>query len=75
MVYSDCNPDGGSGRCHHWMHVAQGYIRNIDDVQRREQVRQMLLKILGTIPSGQYTITLELNARTLENAKKLLKVV
>lgn len=65
-------PRGGPGKD---SAVAQGYVGNIDDVKDREQVRQRFLKIPGTIPSGQYTVTLELNARTLENAMKLLKVV
>jgi hypothetical protein len=52
-----------------------GYIGDIDDVRYRDQVRQRLLEIPGTIPSGQYTVILELNERALENAVKLLKVV
>jgi len=55
--------------------VAQGYVASIEDVQSREQVRKRFLKIPGTTQSGQYTVTLELNARTLENAVKLLEVV
>lgn len=65
-------PRGGQGKD---SAVAQGYVGNIDDVQYREQIRQRFLKIPGTIPSGQYTVTLELNARKLENAMKLLNVV
>jgi hypothetical protein len=55
--------------------VAQGYVGNIEDAQNREQIRQRFLKIPGTTPSGQYTVTLELNTQTLENARKLLAVV
>ena len=55
--------------------IAQGYVGYIDDVGYREQVRQRYLKIPGATPSGQYTVTLELNAQSLENAKKLLEVV
>lgn len=55
--------------------VAQGYVGNIDDVQYREQVRKQFLDIPGTTPSGQYTVTLELNANKLENAIKLLSIV
>jgi hypothetical protein len=55
--------------------IAQGYVGDIEDVGYRDQVRQRFLKIPGTTPSGQYTVTLELNARRLENATKLLKVV
>jgi hypothetical protein len=55
--------------------VAQGYVANIEDVQSREQIRKRFLKVHGTKSSGQYTVTLELNDRTLENAMKLLEVV
>jgi hypothetical protein len=55
--------------------VAQGYVGSIEDYQYKEKVRQRFLKIPGTIPSGKYTVTLELNARTLESAMKLLKLV
>ncbi len=65
-------PCGGPGKD---SAVAQGYVGNIDDVRYRDQVRQRFLEIPGTTPSGQYTVTLELSTRTLENAMKLLKVV
>jgi len=55
--------------------VAQGYVGNIEDARNREQIRQRFLKIPGITPSGQYTVTLELNIQTLENATKLLEVV
>jgi hypothetical protein len=55
--------------------VAQGYVGNIEDVRYRDQVRKQFLEIPVTTPSGQYTVTLELNARALENAMKLLNVV
>ncbi len=55
--------------------VAQGYVGNIEDARYRDEVRKRLLEIPGTIPSGQYTVTLELDAQTVENAKKLLNVI
>jgi len=55
--------------------VIQGYVGNIDDFEYRNRVRQRFLQIPGTSQSGQYTVTLELNAKTLQDAKKLLNVV
>jgi len=65
-------PSGGPGRD---SAVVQGYVGNIDDSAYRDRVRQQFLAIPGTTESGQYTVNLDLNAKTAENAKKLLKVV
>jgi hypothetical protein len=55
--------------------VAQGYVGYIEDARYREEVRKRFLKIPRTTPSGQYTVTLELDTQTIENAKELIKVV
>ena len=55
--------------------IVQGYVGDIKDVVYRDQVRQRLLTIPGTTASGQYTVILDLNAKTVESAKKLLNMV
>jgi hypothetical protein len=54
--------------------VIQGYVGNIEDLSYRDQIHQRFLTIPGTIPSGQYTVSLDLNRNTLENAGKLLEL-
>ncbi len=53
----------------------QGYVGYIDDVEYRNQLRQRFLAIPETTQQGEYTVNLDLNAGTLEAAKKLLQVV
>ena len=55
--------------------VVQGYVGDIKAVVYRDQVRQRLLAIPGTTASDQYTVILDLNAKTVESAKKLLNMV
>lgn len=55
--------------------IIQGYVGNITDTMSRDRARQLFLSIPGTIESGQYTVTMELNMKTIENARKFLAKV
>jgi len=53
----------------------EGYLGQIDDIEYRNQTRQKFLAISGIAPQGEYTIYLDLNAKTIEAANKILQVV
>ena len=65
-------PPGSSGRNSAYV---QGYVRDIDDVECRNHLFQRFLAIPGMTQQGNYTVDLNLNAETLESAKKLIQVV
>lgn len=64
-------PPGVSGKDHV---VVQGYVGNIDDAKYMNQVHDRFLAVPGTTQGGDYTINLDLNAKTINDAKKLLQV-
>lgn len=55
--------------------VAQGYVGNIKDIELREKTHSRFLGIPRTVKSGQYTVTLELDSESIENAWKLIELV
>lgn len=54
--------------------VVQGYVGYINDAKYMNQVRDRFLAILGTTQQGNYTINLDLNTNTIDDANKLLQV-
>ena len=65
-------PSGGPSKD---LALVQGYVGYIENPAQREQVRQRLLGVPGAVESGQYTVTLELTTKSLENGRKLLQIV
>ncbi len=64
-------PPGVSGKDHV---VVQGYVGNIDDAKYMNQVRDRFLAVPGTTQGGNYTINLDLDTKTINDANKLLQV-
>jgi hypothetical protein len=52
----------------------QGYVASIDDIEYRNQVGERFLAVPGVTRSGDYTFNLDLNAKVLEAADKLLQI-
>ena len=63
-------PPGVSGKDHV---VVQGYVGDID-AKYMNQIRDRFLAVPGTTQGGDYTINLDLNTNTIDDAKKLLQV-
>jgi len=54
--------------------VVQGYVGNIDDAKYMNQARDRFLAVPGTTQQGNYTINLDLDTKTIDDANKLLQV-
>lgn len=65
-------PSGGPGRD---LAVIQGYLGNIEDIEYREQLRQRFLAIPGVTQGGAYTMSMDLDVKHFDNAKRLLELV
>lgn len=64
-------PPGVSGKDHV---VVQGYVGNIDDAKYMNQLRDRFLAVPGTTQQGNYTINMDLDTKTINDANKLLQV-
>jgi len=54
--------------------VVQGYVGYISDAKYMNQLRDRFLAVPGTTQQGNYTINLDLDTKTINDANKLLQV-